>query len=224
MLTRAQEKQIKSLHSKKGRRETGLCLVEGPKLIEAAGKQVAFTFTQEDTPRFDSLVTTKTPQNMAAVARIPLFSIGQILEQQTVVILDRVQDPGNVGAIFRLCQAFEASLILHESADPASPKVIRSSAGSMFHVPWTSVTEAELLELMREHVRPVFRLEKTDQSAPVTSLRIEESIFLVAGSEGSGISLPVEGTSIAIQHHPSLESLNVGNAVAISLYERGSLS
>src|SRR5688572_28984119 len=136
MISHAQEKLIRSLKTKKGRRTSGLCLVEGKKLVEAAGKSVQFTFTSRDTKQFSKLVTTSTPQDIAAVAKLPVFDVEQVRDLETIVVLDGVQDPGNVGAAFRLCQAFGASLILVDSADATSPKVIRSSAGAIFHVHW----------------------------------------------------------------------------------------
>lgn len=220
MLTNAQEKLIRSLHAKKGRQKHGKCLVEGSKLIEAADGAVEFTFTSKDSKQFDKLVTTETPQDVAAVARIPEFSIEDILEFPTVLILDGVQDPGNVGAILRLCLGFNAGLILIESADPTSPKTVRSSAGAVFSTPWVTLSPEEAQEIVAEHPRSVYRLEKRKQARPIDALVSKDHIYLIAGSEGSGIRLPTTGTSVAIEHDDRLESVNVGNAVAIGLFLR----
>jgi len=99
MLSNAQEKLIRSLHRKKGREESGQCLVEGAKVIEAAGEAVDFTFTAEDTSEYAKLVTTETPQEVAAVARVPKWSDAEVADSPTLVVLDGVQDPGNVGAV-----------------------------------------------------------------------------------------------------------------------------
>lgn len=220
MLTRAQEKLIRSLHTKKGRREAGLCLVEGRKSIEAAGGALEFTFSRKDSPRFDRIVTTESPQEAAGVARIPKWSEEEVSAASTVVVLDGVQDPGNVGAILRLCLGFGASLMLIESADPASPKTVRSSAGAMFHVPWIVSSRKTAPDLLRRLDRPVFRLEKRRRSSPLSAFARAGRAVLVAGSEGSGIRLDAKGTSVAIAHAPALESLNVGHAVAIALHAR----
>jgi TrmH family RNA methyltransferase len=207
MLTRAQEKLIKSLHRKKGRAESGFCLVEGEKVIEAAGE--------------DAIEYRFTPQDVAAVAKIPVFSKEQIFGGRTVIVLDGVQDPGNVGAIFRLCQGFDATLVLIESADPSSSKVIRSSVGAIFHVPWAAMNRPEahaLLSTIESH--HLFRLEKTDRGQGIETFVTEKPAMLVVGSEGQGIQLSLQGPSVSIMHNEALESLNVGNAVAIALHTR----
>lgn len=221
MLTRAQEKLIRSLQTKKGRRESGLCLVEGRKPIETAKGSIEFAFGRKDSPRFDKLVSVESPQELAAVARIPNWSLDEVGSRGTVVVLDGVQDPGNVGAILRLCLGFDGALILVESADPASPKVIRSSVGAMFRVPWLKVSRAKAAESVRKLDRPVFRLEKRKGASDLSAFATASKAVLVAGSEGSGIRLDIKGTSVAVRHDPALESLNVGHAIALALYERG---
>ena len=140
MLTNSQQKLIKSLHTKKGRQKTDLCLVEGKKNIELAADLIEYTFTKEDTPQFDKLVTTETPQDIAGVAKIPAYKLEDIKKHDCIVVLDNIQDPGNVGTILRLCLGFDAALILINSADPTSPKVIRSSAGAVFQTNWLKST------------------------------------------------------------------------------------
>lgn len=220
MLSKAQEKYIRSLHTKKGRSKHGRCLVEGQKLVDSAEGLIDYTFTSEDTHNFDKLVTTTTPQSIAAVARTPEFTLEDVLAYKTVLILDGVQDPGNVGTIFRLCQGFEAGLILVESADPTNPKTLRSSAGAIFHTPWASLDRSEAEELLAKQDRAVFRLEKREKSQDISLITSKDTIYLVAGSEGSGIQLNTKGASVVIPHNSLLESMNVGNAVAIALFSR----
>ncbi len=241
MLTKAQEKLIKSLQTKKGRTQSGLCLVEGQKVIQVASGAVEEVFTKQDSLNFDKLVTTGTPQDMAATARIPRFSPEDVLSSDTILLLDGVQDPGNVGSIFRLCQGFGATLILIESADPVSPKVIRSSVGAIFTVPWITVSRAKVSDLLERASHDILRLEFLDgpfasyfeknQSAETSEapkeraggielFATEKPTLLVVGSEGRGIQLPLKAPSISISHEASLESLNVGHAVAIALHHR----
>lgn len=217
MLTRAQEKLILSLHTKKGRTKANRCLVEGAKVIETAGDAVDYTFTAHDTDRFDELVTTETPQQIAGVARIPDWRRDDIAARETIVVLDGVQDPGNVGSILRLCLGFDAALVLVESADVTSSKVVRSSVGALFQVPWQRVARADVGAVIAALDRPVFRLEKTPSAEPIAAFQSTPRRVLVAGSEGNGISLTVEGQSVYIQHNALLESLNVGHAIAIAL-------
>ncbi len=218
MLTKAQEKLIRLLQTKKGRDESGLCLAEGKKVIEMAGDLVEFTFRESDTPIFNKLVTTETPQTEAAVVRIPTWEMSSLLAKRVIVVLDGVQDPGNVGAILRLCLGFDAGLILIESADVTNPKVVRSSAGAMFQVPTMSVARDTVENVLKGMDRPIYRLEKRKGSTPISSARFNAPLLLIAGSEGKGIRLDLTGTSVHIEHASALESLNVGNALAIALY------
>ncbi|MFH1711636.1 MAG: RNA methyltransferase [Patescibacteria group bacterium] len=218
MLSKNQEKVIKSLQTKKGRQKHGLCLVEGSKVIETAGDLVDYTFGPDDVEKFDDLVTTETPQEIAAVARIPEWNLDQIKSHKTIVLLDGVQDPGNVGAILRLCLGLNASLLLIESADVTNPKVIRSSAGAMFQVPWLQIKRSEAKNLIKDLNREIYRLEKSNNAVKLDQDTIKSPALIIAGSEGQGIKLDVGGTSIFIEHDDKLESLNVGHAIAIALY------
>jgi TrmH family RNA methyltransferase len=220
MLSKAQEKLIRSLRNRKGREKSGKCLVEGAKAIETAGKAVEFVFTREDTTEFEALVTTETPQDEAAVARIPEWTREDIADSPTLVVLDGVQDPGNVGAALRLCLGFNAALLLVESVDVSSPKVIRSSAGAMFQVPWLRMSPPEAAEYIAESKRDVFRLERLERAKGPEAIAKPKRVAVIAGSEGSGIRLPNAGTAIEIPHDERLESLNVTHALAISLYQR----
>lgn len=222
MLTVKQEKLIRSLATKKGRTESGFCLVEGEKNVAEAGDLVEFTFTPDDSKDFSSLVETVTPQPTAAVARIPVYTKDDIVRCDRIVVLDGVQDPGNVGAILRLCLGFDASLLLIESADPSNTKVIRSSAGAFFNVPWLEIERPGAEEELYSYGREVYRLEgkksKNDIALNQKNIKLmPEKLLLVAGSEGQGIKLGIAGTSLNIKHSEKLESLNVANALAIVL-------
>lgn len=220
MLTVGQEKLIRSLHTNKGRLESGFCLVEGEKNVAEAMPYVEFTFTPEDSNKFEKLVTSITPQPIAAVARIPQWKSEEIAAQPKVIVLDGVQDPGNVGTILRLCLGFDASLVLVESADPSNPKVVRASAGAFFNVPWLEIKRAEAKTFISGLERPIYRLEHDEKGMQLSGETISqfpEKLILVAGSEGQGIKLHIAGTSLSIPHNSKLESLNVANAVAIVL-------
>lgn len=221
MLSKAQEKKIKELHRKKGREKYGLCLVEGQKNITASGDAIEYTFSPADTNIFDELVTTETPQTIAAVARIPQTQLEDIIKHQKIIILDGVQDPGNVGSILRLALGFDTAIIMIESADPSNPKVIRSSAGAFFQVPWIQISKHEWTSLLAKLPHTLIRLEKTNSAIPMAELKKTDTkkICLIAGSEGNGISLSTPSAqSVYIEHNPNLESLNVTHALAIALY------
>ncbi len=218
MLSKAQEKLIRSLHTKKGRRESGLLLLEGEKAIAEAGKHVEFRFTRKDTAIFDELVTTETPQSVAAVGRAPQWNQKELLKRDVIIVLDHVQDPGNVGTILRSAHAFGACVVLVESADPTSPKVVRAAAGAIFLTPWMEFTINGLTPFLAHAKRNLYRLENRPGAVPLTRLK-KEPCVIVAGSEGQGLTLPLDAPSLVIEHATSLESLNVAIAVSLVLYE-----
>ncbi len=219
MLTSVQEKLLQQLTTKRGRREAEMFVIEGEKFVRDAGGLVEFTFTANDTPRFAEYVSTETPQAIAAVARVPKMTMKRFAESATIVVLDGVQDPGNVGTILRAALGFGASVLLVESAEVTNPKVVRASASAILRTPWMTVSREDAGAMIASFHRPVYRLELRDGALLPENIRPEPCV-LIAGSEGGGITLPVAGTSIFIPHHASLESLNVGVATSIILYER----
>lgn len=218
MLSKSQQRLLLALQKKKERQERGLFIIEGEKFVREAGRLVEFSFTDRDTPIFREVISTEAPQKMAAVARVPEWSREDLLEKPTVVVLDGVQDPGNVGTILRACLGFNASLLLIESAEVTNPKTVRSSAGAILHVPWLDIPRAEAQTMIESFARPVFRLELRPDAIAPKDLPPGKKI-LIAGSEGRGIKLPMKGQSVAIPHNPKLESLNVAMAASLVLYE-----
>lgn len=217
MLSKGQKKLVRQLLRKKGRRETGKCLVEGKKIINEIGDYIDFTFTSGDTGDFHSFTDTSNSQDIIGVANIPKFSVESVLKYKTNILLDHVQDPGNVGAFFRLARAFDASLILRECADPFSPKVIRASSGACFKVPHVFCDIQGAQDLIEEIDKPVFRMEKQKDSQPVSFE--DNNVLLVFGNEGRGIIGDYPGESFYIPHNEKLESLSVSHAAAIALHQ-----
>ena len=219
MLSNNQEKLIKSTHTNKGRQKSGLILLEGGKILAEAGEYIELLFNEEDSDHFKDLVTTMTPQMQAGVARLPSWTLEDCLKKKTVLILDHVQDPGNIGTILRSALGFNASLILIECADIGNPKVVRASAGSLFHVPWVQMKRADAEEWLKKEERPVYRFELTPNAIDVSELP-DTPLAIIAGSEGSGISLETKAPSVKISHNKKLESLNVSVATSLLLHSR----
>ena len=158
-------KLLKSLQMPKGRAEQRLFLAEGPHLAEEAiksGKPVRFLAVRDDSsarhaallracevagaetlalsPRlFDSLAGTESPQGiLVAVEYREIGLYEHDMRRDTLaIVLDRVQDPGNVGTILRTALAVGAGFacVTADSADPWSPKVVRASQGAVLHLP-----------------------------------------------------------------------------------------
>jgi TrmH family RNA methyltransferase len=219
VLGKPQERILRELQTKKGREERGMFIIEGEKFVKDAGDLVEFTFGPKDTNQFREYVSTETPQTVAAVARIPKWTREDLQKYPTIVVLDGVQDPGNVGTILRACLGFRASLILIESADPTNPKTVRSSASAILRVPWVTVPRGEAEEYIVSLARPIYRLELTHHTILPKDIASGD-VVLIAGSEGQGIRLDIEGTSVKIPQQRALESLNVAMAVGMVLYER----
>lgn len=182
----------------------------------------------------DKCSSTNTPQPVFAIVRKEQQAVEAILAKKDsfVVVLDGVQDPGNVGTIIRSADAAGADGVIlgHGCADLYNPKTIRSTMGSMFHLP---VVEGDLGEILPQ---------AQDKGAMLvsTSLQGKESCYehdfhgsqwLLIGSEGKGISpetAELVDKSIIIPMAGRAESLNAAMAATILLFEgmrqRGILS
>lgn len=218
MLSKSQDRLLLALQKRKEREERGRFIIEGEKFVRDAGSLVEFTFTARDTTIYQEVISTEAPQGIAAVARVPEWSMDDIKSKPTIVVLDGVQDPGNVGTVLRACLGFNASLLLVESAEVTNPKTVRASASAILRVPWKTVARDEAVDLLTSFARPVFRLEL--KKGAVTPAEISpKNRILIAGNEGKGIKLQINGTSVAIPHNSMLESLNVAMATSIVLYE-----
>ncbi|NCU44102.1 RNA methyltransferase [Candidatus Falkowbacteria bacterium] len=222
MLSQAQEKLIKSLHNNKGRAKANLWLVEGKKFLELAAPAIQLTFKATDTINFRQLTTTDSLPTIAAIARPPQFEITDIKKKKTILLLDNIQDPGNLGTIIRLAGAFDAGLIFLNCVDPGNPKVIRSSAGTIFKTPWLTMDWPASNKFIQELNRPIYRLENNPQATAINlkDKSLPPEILLVVGSEGQGITAPIVGQSLFIEHQPWIDSINVATAVAIALFTR----
>ena len=166
-----------------------------------------------------SLCGTETPQGIVAVAAIPSWAWADVGEGD-LLVLDGVQDPGNVGTLVRAAEAFGIAGIvtLPGTADPWAPKVTRAAAGSTLRLPiiaadW-SVAREQLLRTGRE----VWTAEPHGSEMAWPSTADRPPVALVLGSEGGGISEEVSrdtDRSVAIAVARPVDSLNVGVAGAL---------
>lgn len=119
---------------------------------------------------------------------------------QRVLILDGLQNPGNMGALLRsaLALGFQGAFITSSSVDPFHPKVIRSSMGASLQLPLRQGTKEELLHYLEEEKLHIFLAEAKGQ--PISSYTVEEPLALVLGKESSGSSL---------KNHPKAHLLSI---------------
>ena len=237
--------RMRDLKNAKNRRAEGMFLVEGEVMIrealkcglrlsEAAADEDRLAFAQElegmgaracivTRSLLESICDTKTPQGVCASFSLPEpLSVDQLPGR--IVALDGVQDPGNVGTIWRTADAagFQALLAGAGSADLMSPKVQRSAMGSGFRVPFAHAQNlAETLLELRARGYHVFA---SDLSGADFYARPDagEKFVLVIGNEARGISDAVREAAdcrVKLPMRGGAESLNAAVAAGIMMYE-----
>ena len=225
------------LSSAKKRRESGEFAAEGHKLLydaAAAGVEVTLVLAAEscalDESRtgdarvervsdsvFESISTQRSPQGVIFTAKRPER---RQVRDGALIVLDGVQDPGNVGTVIRTAAAFAAGgvILTGGCADPFSHKVVRASMGGVFRVPVLECSPEELPELCGG--RALAAAMPRDDAKPVGALGAD--IVPVIGSEGQGISREVLdrcSDSFYIPMPGGTESLNAAVAAVIALWE-----
>jgi TrmH family RNA methyltransferase len=183
----------------------------GVELIEAGEKVIK------------RLSSTDTPQGLVALAEMADIPFTSLPFKGLTIVLDNVQDPGNVGTIIRTAHAFGAGavVLLPGSCDAFNPKALRASAGSVFHIP---VARAELAELLPVLAEKDVRVTVTEprNGVPLGEANLTHPIALCLGSEAHGISFKLRKAadlSLTIPIPGGAESLNVAQAAAICLWE-----
>ena len=236
---------IKLHESRRERSKEGMTLLDGEHLIEAATsageplERLLVAKTRAERGDYAALLSRH--QAIATVVDDALFAQISDLESSTgllglwpiphapapvstgfVLALDGVQDPGNVGAILRTASAVGVDQVWlgQGSADPWSPKVLRAGMGAQFIVP---VVERVNLPAALSSFAGQIVTTSLEGSAPLFEADLRGDMVLVMGSEGQGVSaaaLELATVRIRIPMQPGIESLNVGAAAAICLYER----
>jgi len=141
-----------------------------------------------------------------------------------IVVLDRVQDPGNLGTIIRLTDAagLKDIILTKGSVDLYNDKVVRSSMGSIFNLNINYIEEKELIDLLKEKGYKIIATTLSEKSIEYTSMKIKEKNALIFGNEGQGISkklIEASDESIIIPIYGIAESLNVSVASSIIIYK-----
>lgn len=231
MLTKNQIKFIRSLSLKKNRQKHGLFIVEGEKLVnevlssdwEVEGiyatkewlGENATIISNNDLTRISSL---KTPNKVVAVVKIKKGSLD--ITSNTVLALDGVKDPGNLGTIIRLADWFGVEDIIcsDDCVDYLNPKVVQSSMGSFTRV---NLHYTSLMDAFKKYSD--YKLFMTVlNGTPLSEMTNTDKKIIVMGSESKGISnkiLELTSDKITIPKSKSskAESLNVSVAAAIIL-------
>ena len=228
----------KLLSSRAERRKTGLFVADGTKLLEEAvkywpGLQTVILSDGVEAEIPDHVRVVRVPEDvMASVSPMEapqgaLF-LGKLPEQtefepkKGMLILDGIQDPGNLGTILRTADAMDVPVVLLDGcADPFSWKVIRSTMGAAFRTPVVQATWEEVLTRCREAGIPIGVTALSDRAVDIRSAELRQ-MALVIGSEGRGVRKEVlenADRELIIPMNPHCESLNAAIAAAIVMWE-----
>ena len=236
--------QIRKLAAGSGRdrRAAGEYLGDGRKLLEEALKWHAPLTTvvvsegvelpnlppevrAVQVPRdvMETISPMKTPQGALFLARLPETRPPETLAGDRYLVLDGVQDPGNVGTIWRTADALGADglILVGNCADPYSPKVVRSSMGACFRLPVYETYAGGLCALLERSGIPLYATALREDTVSLEQARLDRAAVII-GSEGSGVSpelLARSGQTIKIPMRGRGESLDAGGAAAIVLWE-----
>lgn len=175
---------------------------------------------------FKEISETKTPQGVLAIVEQPRYSLQQMLGAKAVnlIILEDLRDPGNLGTIIRTAEGAGVTGIIlsKESVDVFNPKVIRSTMGAIYRVPFVYVDSiAETMKQMQQKGIVIYAtcLGATSYYDEVS---YGEKTAVMIGNEANGItqaSIQASDEWIKIPMEGSVESLNAGVAAAIMMYE-----
>ncbi|HEY8500947.1 MAG TPA: RNA methyltransferase [Clostridia bacterium] len=174
---------------------------------------------------FARLSETDTPQGVLAVADIPESSLYSLYREGfRGILLDSVQDPGNAGTIIRSAHAlgFDSVISTKGSVDIYNGKVLRSTAGSVFHIPVVDgIDEEEIFKFCTEHGLRIITTG-LGEGKPCYECDLRKNFLLVIGNEGKGVSSRIKrmtSESVYIPMPGGAESLNAGVAASIIMYE-----
>lgn len=231
--------QVKKLFaSRKERESAGLFVADGTKLLQEAvtffpgldmvilsdGIQaevpdsVRLIRVPEDV--MQSISPMEAPQGAVFVCRLPEKTA--FVPQTPMLLLDGIQDPGNLGTILRTADAMNIPVVLLEGcADPYSHKVVRASMGAVFRVPVVQTTWEEASGALKAAGIPVAVTALSDRAEDIRRADTAR-MAVVIGSEGRGVRREVlEGADreLIIPMNPHCESLNAGIAAAIVAWE-----
>ncbi|MGB5107519.1 MAG: RNA methyltransferase [Candidatus Zixiibacteriota bacterium] len=252
-LTQAQEKEIRSLLTRHGRKKSDKLMIEGMRSISALldrglrpervvvspddlsepGRAFVDALSRKGVPltecsRKSMAEFSETVHSQGVIAVINRSAL-QADESawrrvKLAVYLDAVADPGNVGTIIRTCAAFGVSLIILSpgSADIANPKVLRSSAGTIFALPIAVDIGAETLASYMKSNNIELVGTAADATMNIGAYSPKSKTCIALGAEATGLSeaiLSLCAVKVKIPGADNVESLNVASAAAIAIYQ-----
>ncbi len=247
-------KELRRALSRPGRDDRGLVGIEGLNLLHEAlraGLRVPCVFLAQEAqeakdplqglslpdateillvPRaiLDDVMSTETPQPVAALAEPPDWTWAHLLKSQKktstlLIVLAGIQDPGNLGTILRSAEAFKANGVvsLPGTVSPWNLKAVRASAGSVFRLPLLTTTAEECFTCLREAGMRILTTS-AHHAEPADQVNLTGPVAFLIGNEGNGVPADLaslaDGT-ITIPCPGPVESLNAAVAASLLLYE-----
>lgn len=242
----------RDLQRRKARERRGATVIEGVRLLEEAltaevefrGVLVAETFgsgpREADLLRrladravsieevavreLGGVADTQTPKGIVAVIGVEIRTLADIVpgDRAPVLVLDAVQDPGNVGALLRTALAFgsRGAVALDGTADLRNPKVLRAAMGATFRFPTANATAGEFASWIEQHHIDVWVTDA--EGDDIATVQPPARLAVVVGNEGAGGRAELAALAtrrVAIPLSAGVESLNVVVAAGIVLYE-----
>ena len=238
-------KDLVKLQTAKGRKKAGMYLLEGEHLVEEAIKEraqiklivvtgnrledyenllaqtdVQVLVVSQDV--FHKLSMTETTQGILAVVEIVKQEI--LPHKGHLIVLDAVQDPGNLGTIVRTADAagFDAVILGTGTVDLYNDKVLRSMQGSHFHIPVFQANLQEYLPILKEKGVQVAVTALHRNSNDYSVLQGATDVAIFVGNEGQGVSndvIEIADVVVTIPMFGKAESLNVAIASALLMYK-----
>lgn len=230
----------KLLSSRKEREAAGLFVADGTKLLAEAVRfwpgldtVILSDGVQADVPEgvrvlrvpedvMESISPMATPQGAVFVCRLPQENA--FVPKAPMLLLDGIQDPGNLGTILRTADALGVQAVLLEGcADPYSHKVVRASMGAVFRTPVVQTTWQEASGALRAAAIPIAVTALSERASDIRRADVQ-NMAVVIGSEGQGVRRQILDSAdqqliIPMQSH--CESLNAGIAAAVVMWQMG---
>ena len=219
-------KRYAKLQIKKYRDAEGLFIVEGEHLVEEAKKQDLLVDVFSLDGHIGTMVSESVMRKLSSLKNCPqVLGIARFLPKREVtgniLILDNIQDPGNLGTIIRSAVAFNIKTILASpnTVDIYNPKVMRASEGMLFHINYIT---CDLIEAVKKLAGYEILTTNVSEGNSLADFKITKPYALIMGNEGSGVSKTLADAAtdtLNIPLNKECESLNVAIATSIILYE-----
>ena len=252
MITSAANEKIKHLialrDKAKVRREEGLFLVEGIRMLrEIPSEDLVAVFASEDfyeknsellpsnaeildNKVFAKVSAVNTPQGVIAIVKQKSYSLNTLTDTPSplLLMLETIQDPGNLGTMFRTAEAAGCSGIIMTSdcADPYSPKTVRSTMGAILRLPFVTVPQLDAVFPILKNKNIATYAAALEASVPYKTADYTKGCDLLIGNEGNGLKKETigkvtafGGATIHIPMAGKTESLNASVSAAILMYE-----